>query len=387
MIYLDNAATSYPKPAAVLDAMRSYLDAGGNPGRSGHRLARAAEEMVWDARLVLAGLLGVEEPERVVFTGNATMALNIAIKGLVQSGDRVLTSSFEHNSVMRPLYALEDSGVVTTVIPPGTDCAVDLDRLESELRANRVRLVVMSHASNVTGACVPLAQVHELTTRYGALLVVDAAQTAGHTAVRGDDAEVVVFAGHKGLHGPQGTGGMYVSERVTIRPLLHGGTGGRSEVPHQPRWLPYALESGTPNGVGIAGLAAGVRHVSAEGLDAVRIREADLRRALVAAVARIPGVQLHEWPSPVPPMPVVSVTFDRLSATDAAALLDERHGIMVRGGLHCAPMAHRTLGTAARGGTVRLAPSHCTTPSEIEAAVAGIVDVAALSTAAAMREA
>lgn len=351
--------------------MLEHLTGAGNPGRSGHRLARAADESVWQARRAVADLLGADDADRVVFTGGATTALNIAIKGLVRPGDTVVTSSFEHNAVVRPLHALEAAGVTWRPVPPGRSCPVDLDRLEDELRGGRVRLVVLSHASNVTGAVVPLEPVRSLTERYGATLVLDAAQTVGHLPVRADDADVVVFAGHKGLLGPTGTGGMHVGERLAIRPLVHGGTGGRSELREQPRWLPWALESGTPNGAGIAGLGAGVRHLLRTGVAAVRSREIALRDLLVAGLRELPGVIRHEQSSPEQPVGVVSLNIAGMSPSGAAAALDEQHDVLVRGGLHCAPQAHRTLGTMPDG-TVRLSVSQLNTEADVTAIVAAV---------------
>ncbi|MEV0135508.1 aminotransferase class V-fold PLP-dependent enzyme [Dactylosporangium sp. NPDC050688] len=375
MIYLDHAATSFPKPAAVMEAMARYLTDAGNPGRSGHRLARAGEETIWNARRAIADLVDGTDPDRVVFAANATAALNTAIKGLVQPGDRILSTAYEHNSVVRPAHALAGSDVTWTPVPPTSDEPVDLDRLEAELRRGGVRVVAVAHASNVTGAVVPLRAVHALTTRYGATLVVDAAQTAGHRPVSVRDADVLVFAGHKGLLGPQGTGGMYVGDHVAIRPLIHGGTGGRSELRDQPRWLPWALESGTPNGVGVAGLAAGVRHVAEHTPEAIADRERTLRAALLDGLRHIEHVTVHEQPSSEAPVGVISVTIDGLPAVDAAALLEERHDIMVRGGLHCAPVAHETLGTAAHG-TVRLSLSHLNSDTDVKSALEGVAATA-----------
>ena len=371
MVYMDHAATSFPKPDGVHTAMAEHLRSAGNPGRSGHRLARAADETLWQTRRDIAALLGVDQAERVVFTAGATTAINVAIKGLVQPGDRVLTSSFEHNAVVRPLHALVAERVTWRPVPPSPDEPVDLDHLERELRGGPIRLVVLAHASNVTGAVVPLAPIRSLTERYGATLVLDAAQTVGHIPVRGDDADVVVFAGHKGMLGPTGTGGMYVSDRLSVRPLLQGGTGGRSELREQPRWLPWSLEAGTPNGVGIAGLGAAVRYVAACGPDAIAARERRLRDQLVAGVRDLPGVALYEQGSSEPPVGVISVNVADVPAVDAAALLEERHDVLVRGGMHCAPLAHQTLGTLP-GGTVRLSLSHLNSESDV-AAVADAV--------------
>lgn len=372
MIYLDHAATSYPKPPEVALAMHGYLEFAGNPGRSSHELARSAEAAIWDARQALADLLGATEPDRIVFTLNATMALNMAIKGIVEPGDRVLTSSFEHNSVVRPLHAAGQDGITWTAIPPTADSPIDLDAARAELSAGGVRAICLSHASNVTGSVLPVREVYHLAQRYEAVLVLDAAQSAGHLPVSADLADVVVFAGHKGLWGPQGTGGMYVGEAITIKPSLHGGTGGRSDLPTQPRWLPHALEAGTPNGVGVAGLAAAVRHVGEIGIDEIRKTELTLRERLVSELASVPGAVVHETPTAEPPVGVVSVSLaDGRPVGPVAALLDERHGVCVRSGLHCAPLAHRQIGTFPDG-TLRFSVSHLTTEAELDTAVAAL---------------
>ncbi len=375
MIYADHAATSYPKPPVVLEAMAKYLETSGNPGRSGHRLAKAGEGMLWEGRRAVADLIGATDPDRIIFNLNATMALNVAIQGLVRPGERVLTSSFEHNSVVRPLHALQQEGVLWTVLRPGPDEPMDLEHLEAELRRGGVRLVVVGHASNVTGAVQPLDTIVRLTHEYGALLLVDAAQTLGHRPVRVEDADVLVFAGHKGLLGPQGTGGMHVSAAAAIRPLLYGGTGSRSESPEQPHWLPDSLEAGTPNGVGIAGLAAAVRYVARQDLSAIEARELRLRQRFVDGVRDLPDVIIHDWPSTAPPAAVVSLTVRGLLSTDAATLLEERHGVLTRGGLHCAFLSHRTLGSPADG-TVRFSFASFTTDAEIDGSVNAIRDVA-----------
>jgi cysteine desulfurase family protein len=374
-IYLDQAATSFPKPPQVPDAIRDYLERAGNPGRSGHKLARAAEDLLWSAREDVASLLSVPDPARVVFTMNATMALNMTLQGLLRPGDRVLTSSFEHNSVVRPLHALEAAGVSWRPVPPSSESPLDLNRLEEALRGDRIRAVVVAHASNVTGAVVPLADIRRLTADHGALLVVDAAQTAGHIPLSVRSADVIACSGHKGLLGPQGTGVLVVGEGVEIKPTIRGGTGGRSEALDQPRWLPYALESGTPNGTGIAGLAAGVRYLMARDLSSVAKQEQLLRERFVAAASAIPKVSVLAQPSPVDPVPVVSLTMDGRMPSTVAELLEERAQVLVRGGLHCAPLAHRTLGTSPAG-TVRFGMSHMTTSEEVDTALAALAEIA-----------
>jgi cysteine desulfurase/selenocysteine lyase len=375
VIYLDHAASSYPKPAAVARAMVDYLETAGSPGRSGHRLARRAEEVIWQAREAVVALFGGGEPERVIFTINATAALNTALHGLLEPGDRVLTSEFEHNSVIRPLHELVRGGVQWTRVPAAPASPLDLSVLAAELAAGNVRLVAMTHASNVTGAVAPLREVRDLARSYGAVLILDASQTVGHHPVRFDDADVVVFSGHKGMLGPQGTGGMYVSDRVAIRPLLRGGTGGRSESPEQPRWLPYALESGTRNGVGVAGLGAAVRHILELGVPAVVEREQSLRARFVDAVAELPGVRTWDRGG-AESVGVVSLTIDGLAPTTAASMLEDRHEVLIRAGLHCAPAAHRALGTAPSG-TVRFSISHQNTFAEVAQAADAVAQVAA----------
>jgi cysteine desulfurase / selenocysteine lyase len=377
MIYLDNAATSFPKPGGVAEAMTQYLGTAGNPGRSGHRMALAGEEQIWNARVQVGQLFDFHLPEHVVFTAGATIALNMVLKGLTEPGDRVLTSAFEHNSVIRPLVACESRGVNWSAIPPSSTAPIDLDLLESELSAKRTRLVVVSHASNVTGTVIPLAAVRDIAHHHGALLVADVAQTAGHRHVSHADADVLVFAGHKGLLGPQGTGGIVVgNDSVGIEPLIEGGTGGRSEMSRQPRWLPDALEAGTPNGVGVAGLGAAVSHVQTIGLDTISKQEDARRQALVEGLSTIPGLTLHEVPSPEQPVCVLSATLDGMAAADVAAMLDDRHAILTRGGLHCAPIAHKTLRTLPTG-MIRFSPSHQTTDKEIELTVDAMREIRA----------
>jgi cysteine desulfurase family protein len=364
VLYFDSAATTYPKPEAVYTAMRAYLDSAGNPGRGSHAMARTAEAYVWSAREAVAELLGVTEPDRIVFCLNATMALNTAIKSLAKPGRRVLTSSFEHNSVTRVLHALRPRGVTWTAVPPAERSAIDLEVLEQELNRGDVSAVVVAHASNVTGAVVQIDRLATLTRPRGVPLIVDGAQSAGHLPMDLSCVDVFVFSGHKGLFGPQGTGGMFVGPEVDLDPLLFGGSGGRSEQPTQPRWLPYSLEAGTMNGVGLAGLGAAARYVREAGPGAIEEREWALRAQLVAGLERVPGVVIHD-PVKAPMVGVVSVTFPApLTVSAAERLLDENYGICVRSGLHCAPLAHRTLGTFPEG-TLRISLSHLNTQDEI----------------------
>ena len=359
MIYLDNAATSFPKPPEVAQAITEFLShSAGNPGRSGHSLALAAQAVVADTRRLLAALLGVPDPARLAFTLNATDALNLALWGLLQPGDRVVTTGMEHNAVARPLFALAERGVDVVRLPCAPDGTLDLHDLERELQSATTRLVVMTHASNVCGTILPIRAAAELAHRHGALFLVDAAQTAGVLPidVQEQSIDLLAIAGHKGLRGPTGTGALYVAPGVRLTPLRQGGTGTRSEQLSQPEEMPDALESGTVNTVGIAGLGAALRVLQATGIGAVRARESALTARLLAGLQEIAGLTIHGPADRSQRVAVVSVTLRGWEPVDVGAALDSAFGIAVRAGLHCAPLAHRTLGTFPLG-TVRLAPA------------------------------
>jgi cysteine desulfurase family protein len=374
VIYLDNAATSFPKPAEVAEAMADFLThAAGNPGRSGHSLALGAQAVVADTRRLLAALFGIQDPARLAFTLNATDALNLAMWGLLRGGDRVVTTGVEHNAVARPLFALAQRGVDVVRLPGAPDGTLDLDDLERELRSAPTRLVVMTHASNVCGAIQPIREAAELAHHHGALILIDAAQSAGVLPidVQQQSIDLLAFAGHKGLLGPTGTGGLYVAPGVRLTPMRQGGTGTRSEELGQPEEMPDALESGTVNTVGIAGLGAALRVLRATGIEAVRARESALTARLLAGLHEIGGVTVHGPGDLSQTVAVVSVTLRGWEPVDVSAALDSAFGIAVRAGLHCAPQAHRTLGTFPLG-TVRLAPGHSTTDDEIDQTLAAL---------------
>jgi cysteine desulfurase family protein len=386
MIYLDHAATSWPKPPEVLAAMHDFLErAGGNPGRSGHRLSVEAGRIVYDAREAVAELFNAPDPLRVIFTLNATHAINIALHGLLRTphgvlrpGDRVVTSSIEHNAVMRPLRALEQQGVQLAVIPCHPDGTLDLAAAE-RLITPGTRLVVLNHASNVMGTILPVAPVAELAHRAGALLLVDAAQTAGALPIdmQALGIDLLAFTGHKALLGPPGTGGLVLGERVDtaeMEPLLRGGTGSRSEFEIQPEDCPDKFESGTPNGVGIAGLGAGIRYALRHGVDAIRAHEIALARSLAEGLAAIPGVTVYGPADPTQRTATVSFTVAGRRVSEIGLRLDEEHGVLCRVGLHCAPAAHRTIGTFPEG-TVRFAAGFSTTLEEVRQAVAAVARI------------
>lgn len=366
-VYLDNAATTYPKPEPVYEAVESFMrGVGGSAGRSGHRRAVETGRMVFRTRELVARLLGVGDPLRVAFTKNATEALNTAIWGLLERGDHVVTTSMEHNSVMRPLRAAGRLGVNTSVVRCAPDGTLDPALVESELRAETA-LVVVNHVSNVTGTILPVADVAAITRARGIPLLVDAAQSAGRLPVRfdRDGIDLLAFAGHKELFGMQGTGGLCVREGLDVRPTCFGGTGSSSSLLEQPEDMPDRLESGTLNAVGLAGLGAGVEFIEAEGVDRVRARELGLLARLMAGLEEIPGIKTFGPRAIEDRVGIIPMTLTRTWPPDAAAILDSRYDIATRAGLHCSPLAHRTIGTAETG-ALRVSLSFMNTEQDVD---------------------
>lgn len=381
MIYLDNAATSWPKPPQVLAAMARFLtEVGANPGRSGHRLSVEAGRIVYAAREAVAQLFNIPDPLRVVFGLNATEGLNLALRGLLRPGDHVVTSSMEHNSVMRPLRALEREGVEMTMAPCSPEGRLDPQAVLSALRPH-TRLVVLNHASNVTGTLLPVAEVGRALRRMnGPLLLVDAAQSGGAVPIdmQADGIDLLAFTGHKSLYGPTGTGGLIIGERVPLeefRPLIRGGTGSRSEQEEQPDFLPDMCESGTPNAVGLAGLEAGVRWVLDQGVEAIRAHEVALSQRLSDGLREVPGVTVYGPADARLRTAIVSFNIAGMEPSEVGMRLDEEYGILCRVGLHCAPAAHRTIGTFPSG-TVRFALGAFTTREDVDAALRAVIRLA-----------
>lgn len=380
MIYLDHAATSWPKPPDVVRAMSAYLEsAGGNPGRSGHRLSIAAARYVYDAREAIADLFHAPDPLRVIFTLNVTHALNLAMRGLLRPGDHVVTTGIEHNSVMRPLRALEREGVTLAIMRCAGDGALPLEEARGAITPG-TRLVVVNHASNVMGAIMPVKEIAEIAHAAGALVLVDTAQTAGTLPIDmpAMGIDLLAFTGHKGLQGPPGTGGLVIGEGVDpagLAPLVRGGTGSRSESEEQPEMLPDRYESGTCNGVGLAGLAAGVRWVLARTVEGIRAHELALGAELASGLRATPGVTVYGPADPSARVAVISCRVAGKRVSDIGLALDDDHGVLCRVGLHCSPAAHRAIGTLPEG-TIRLAPGVMTTWDDIEAALAAVREVA-----------
>jgi len=371
VIYLDNAATTWPKPEAVYRAVDAAMrEHGANPGRGSYRMSIDAQRIVDETRQVICRLFNAPDPARVIFTLNCTDALCIALKGLIKAGDRVVTGPYEHNSVVRPLSSLRSSGTQVAVARSTKTIGIDLDHFR-ELCRDRVDYVVLSHVSNVTGSVSPVKEIAEITHQRGGLLILDAAQSAGSLGIDMQKLGVDVLAapGHKGLYGPMGTGVLVLSAPLPVKALREGGTGFKSENPEQPEEYPWRLEAGTLNLPGIAGLAAGVRFVESVGVGTIAEHEANLARALANELRKIDGVTV--FCEPVPQTGVVSFRLDTGDVALTGTILDEAFGIAVRTGLHCAPATHKAIGTSPEG-TVRVSFGQFNTQDHVDALVAAV---------------
>lgn len=366
MMYLDNAATSYPKPACVGRAMMTALQQyGGNPGRGGHRMTLQASEMVYRTRERAAAFFGLTNPSRVVFTANTTAALNVALKSILMDGGRVVVSDMEHNSVMRPLIAAGGRYPRFDVATVGETAEETVANFRRCIGRSTVAIVCL-HASNVFGNVLPLAALGRLARENGLLFVVDAAQTAGVLPIdmQAMQIDLLCVAGHKGLCGPSGTGMLLCSERYTPHPLMEGGSGNQSLSEQMPDELPERLECGSLNTVGICGLSAALQWAASRDMEAAGRAEVRELARLYDRLAAMPSCRLYtgrpQWGESVP---LLSFTLQGQSPEETAARLD-RAGVAVRAGLHCAPAAHRHFGTLPHG-TVRIAPSPFTRPEEL----------------------
>lgn len=375
-IYLDNASTSFPKAHGVADAMGHYLrEVGCNVSRGGYRTAYDAAEMVIDTRERLAHLFGIASGQQIVFTANVTQSLNMLLKGILRPGDHVLTSAMEHNAVMRPLTQLHKQGILFDRIPCDSAGRLQVEQLEAMITP-QTRMIVMLHASNVCGTLMPIQAVGGIARTHGLYFVVDAAQTAGVFPIDmpGAHIDALAFTGHKGLLGPQGIGGFAITPDMAaeMEPLLSGGTGSLSDSEEIPPFLPDRFEAGTQNLPGIYGLGAALRYLEQQPEDAIRTREVALARRLSDALRTIEGIRMvgeEDWTQRAP---IVSVDFAQADTALVAHMLGEVYGIQTRCGLHCAPSAHRTLGTFPQG-TLRLSPSHFLTETEIDRAAQAVI--------------
>jgi cysteine desulfurase family protein len=376
MIYLDNAATSFPKPKQVIDAVAHYLnEIGGNPGRAAHAPAREAGRVIDRTRRSLAKLLGNVEPSRILCTPSTTVALNLAFKGLLQAGDHVVTTSIEHNSVMRPLRGLQKLGISHSQIPCSPRGELDPADIPPLIRP-QTRIIALIHGSNVTGNLMPVSEVGKIAREHGIFLLVDAAQTMGRIPIDPQESNIDLLAGpgHKGLLGPMGTGFLYVRPGLELEPLWEGGTGTFSESMEQPETWPERFESGTLNAPGLAGLAAGIAEVQKLGLEAIAAHEQSLIESLAAGLSQLPGIVLYGSPDKSSCAGTLSFNVQELDCSEVAHILDTAYAIAVRSGLHCAPAAHRTINTFPHG-TVRASVGPYNTQEDIHTLIGAVSEI------------
>ena len=376
MIYLDNAATTLHKPSCVIDAVAAAMQSLGNSGRGVHSGSLAAGRTIFAAREALSAFFGLDAPERVIFTANSTEALNIAIFGLLNAADHVISTDLEHNSVLRPLYRLQAAGMGLDFVPADRLGNIDYADFSRLLRPN-TRAIVCTHASNLTGTVLDLARIGRFAHENGLLFIVDASQTAGALPINmaAQSIDVLCFTGHKSLMGPQGTGGLCIAPGVEIRPLLTGGTGVQSHLTHQPEEYPTRLEAGTLNGHGIAGLLAAVEYLNETGLDRIHAHEDALARRFYNGVRDISGVTVYGDFTQSLRAPIVTLNFDALDCGMAADILSEEYGIATRSGAHCAPRMHRALGTE-HIGALRFSFGWFNTQEETDTAISAVKELA-----------
>ncbi len=376
MIYLDNAATTMQKPEAVIRAVTDALCTMGNAGRGGHDASLDASRIIYDTRERLAQLFHAEIPKQIVFTMNSTESLNIAIKGIIEKGDHVITTALEHNSVLRPLYEMEEKGAELTILSSDRQGRIDYADFEKNIKAN-TKAIICTHGSNLTGNLVDIKRIGEIAKKHGILFVVDASQTAGVFPIDVQEMhiDILCFTGHKGLLGPQGTGGMYVREGVAVKPLLSGGSGVQTYSKTHPAQMPTALEAGTLNAHGLAGLRAAVGYLQEVGLDAIRKKEQELMWHFYEGVKEFPGVRIYGDFSTKERCAIVTLNIRDYDSSEVSDALAMHYGISTRPGAHCAPLMHQALGTVEQG-AVRFSFSHFNTMEEVDTAIAAIRELA-----------
>lgn len=369
VIYLDHAATSWPKPPEVTEAMvQAMLNDAANPGRGSHAMAVRASRILFDTRKGLAKLFGIKNPNDIAFATNTTMALNMAIKGWVKPGDHVIATSVEHNSVRRPLYYLEQNhDVQVTYIESDIMGYVRLEQVEQAIQPNTT-LIAVNHSSNLLGTILPIADIGEIARKHGVRLLVDAAQSAGILPidVASMGIHMLAFPGHKGLLGPQGTGGLYIDPEVELEPLLHGGTGSQSETPFQPKVRPDRYEAGTQNTPGLAGLQAGVKYILNETVDVIHTKEWELTQRLMGGLGDVRGVHILGPGVGAARTGIVAFYVDGIDPSELSFILDQHYKIAVRAGFHCTPLAHASAGTSATG-AVRASVGVFSTQEDVDA--------------------
>ena len=376
MIYMDNAATTMHKPQEVIDAVVRAMSSMGNAGRGANEASLSASRIIYDTRERLARLFGVKDARRIAFTNNSTESLNIAIKGILSPGDHVITTMLEHNSVLRPLYEMEKKGVKLTIVPSDSRGCLNIHDIEEAITSD-TKMIVCTNGSNLTGNYIDVKPIGELAHRHNVLFVVDASQTAGVFPIDVEDMkiDVLCFTGHKGLLGPQGTGGIYTREGVEIRPLKTGGSGIQTYSKTHPVQMPTALEAGTLNGHGIAGLHAALEYLERTGIDEIRTREQSLMRRFYEGVKEIPGVKIYGDFSQENRCAIVTLNIGEYDSSEVSDELLTEYGISTRPGGHCAPLMHEALGTVEQG-AVRFSFSHYNTEEEVDIAIRAIHELA-----------
>ncbi len=362
-IYLDNSATSWPKPEPVIKAVTSFMThCSASPGRSGHSMSLEAARIVYDARQLIADFFNAPESDKVIFTHNATHAINIALKGLLNQGDHVIISGMEHNSVVRPLRALEKSGTIElSILPCDRNGKMNIRDLENNITSN-TKLVVTIHGSNVNGVLFPIEEIGKICHKHGILYMVDAAQTAGFVSIdmQIQNIDILTFTGHKKLYGPTGTGGLCLGKNINPESVFQGGTGSKSDKEFHPDFYPDKLEAGTLNTAGIAGLKAGIDFIQNEGIENIRSSLQMKTQYLIEQLQQIEEITVYCAGD----LPVISVASQLFTPDQLSHILDTKYEVMTRPGLHCSPLAHKSLGTLPQG-TVRFSPGYFNTEEQI----------------------
>jgi cysteine desulfurase family protein len=379
MIYFDNAASSWPKPAGVGEAMMEAINEyGANPGRGGHKLALKASRVIFQTRVTLAKLFGIKDPTNIIFYQNATMALNQALKGFVwQKGDHIVSTTYEHNSVRRPLeYLHREYGVQVTYIEPDHNGNIDQARLKSIIK-DQTKLIVCTHVSNLTGSILPIEDIGKIANYYDIPFLVDASQSAGTIPIDivKMNISLLAFPGHKGLYGPQGTGGLYISPKLELIPLLHGGTGSQSEAIDQPNVRPDRYESGTVNTPGIAGLKVGLDFIFNEGIETIWEHEKDLTRYALQRLREVENLVIYGPDIDVERGPVIPLNIKGVDAQELSFILDQHYGIATRAGMHCTPLGHQSINTIELG-AVRVSFGYFNRRNEVDQLVKALGEIA-----------
>lgn len=377
MVYFDNAATSYPKPKVVYDAiMEAMVEYGANPGRSGHKKALKASRGIFDTRTQIAKLFNIDNPMNIALTFNCTEALNMAIKGVLKPGDHVITTSMEHNSVLRPIIFLEKLGIENTIVQGDKKGKINPKDIERSIR-KETKMIVTTHISNLTGTIMDIESIGKIAKSHGILYLVDGAQSAGvyDIDIKKMNIDLLAFPGHKSLLGPQGTGGLYIGEGVEIMETFQGGTGSISHSLTQPDIMPDKFESGTLNAPGLVGLSVGIKYILELGIDKIRKKEEELTKHFIEESLKIDGVKLYGPLEIGSQAPVVPLNIRDADSSEVSYILDEEYDIAVRPGLHCAPLAHKTIGTFEQG-VVRFSFGYENTHEEIEFAIKALREIA-----------